>query len=505
MQALYALLPIVFLLFLLVGMRWSAASAGMASTAIAATVAIFGFDLGSSPPGLVKSLVGTFVEASFLALTILWIVFPALCILEYQTRNGSVALLGNWTGRLGKDRRVAALLIAWFFALFLEGAAGFGTSVALAAPLLVAAGFSPLRALTLALIGHAVGVSFGAIGTPMLPLLAPGLLDPNALSFMVALLHATLGWTMTAMVYWLAGSGLADRGSAVAASGWVALAAISFFVPATFLAWLIGPELPTLGGALFGGLVFVGYVRWRQRQSDQERAPVPAHRLYLAMLPYLIVLGLVLLTRLEPHLGAFLQDAAFEWSLFDNFGGKIAPLYHPGTILLFGFVLTGIVGPKRTTALPAAAMAAARRIPRVAFALVSVLLLARLMVHAGMIEKLALASASLLGPSWPLAAPAVGALGSFVTGSATASNILFGEFQYSTAAAVGLSPLLMTAAQAFGAAIGNIVAPHNIISGAATVGLVGREGEVLKRTLPACLLYTFAGGVLVFVLSNSWF
>jgi lactate permease len=122
------------------------------------------------------------------------------------------------------------------------------------------------------------------------------------------------------------------------------------------------------------------------------------------------------------------------------------------------------------------------------------LALSRVMVRSGMIETLA-ETAALTGPAWPLLAPAVGVLGTFITGSATASNILFTDFQLSAADRLGLDALPMTAAQGVGAALGNIVAPHNIIAGSATVGLVGREGDILRKTAFACLLGVFAAGL----------
>ena len=141
--------------------------------------------------------------------------------------------------------------------------------------------------------------------------------------------------------------------------------------------------------------------------------------------------------------------------------------------------------------------------PPVLLALLAMLGLARLMVHAGMIEALAEAAEALRGGAWPLLAPATGALGTFVTGSATASNILLTDFQLATATALGLPALLLVAAQGFGAAVGNIICPHNIVAGGATVGLGGREsGEVLRRTLPACALYATLGGVLVFLVAR---
>ncbi|WP_175550336.1 L-lactate permease, partial [Palleronia salina] len=147
--------------------------------------------------------------------------------------------------------------------------------------------------------------------------------------------------------------------------------------------------------------------------------------------------------------------------------------------------------------LPGAVSAAMRRLFPVSVALLVMLALSRLMVHADMIASLAAAAAG-VGQAWPLLAPYVGVLGTFITGSATSSNILFTEFQVSTAHSVDVPPAILVAAHGFGLAIGNIVAPHNIIAGSATVGLIGREGEALASTLRPCLIYAAIGGLLAF-------
>jgi len=131
---------------------------------------------------------------------------------------------------------------------------------------------------------------------------------------------------------------------------------------------------------------------------------------------------------------------------------------------------------------------------------VAMLALSRLMVHAGMIETLALAAAAALGGAWPLVAPLVGVLGTFVTGSATASNILFTDFQEATARELRLPVLPLVGGQGFGAAVGNIICPHNIIAGGATVGIAGKEGEVLRGTAPACVVYAGLGGVVLYLM-----
>ena len=493
MLALAALLPILTILALMLGPRWAAGPAGLAGLLVALPVALllFGWQGPEAAGGLAPSLAGVAAEAGFSTLTILWIVFPALLLHEAQLASGATGTLRGALSRLSEDPRLTALLVAWFFALFAEGAAGFGTPVALAAPILVALGFEPARAVALALVGHAVGVSFGAVGTPVMAQLAVVDLEPLALAGATAAMHAALGWMMALFVHRLAA---AEGGQAGLL--WPLGAAFAFLLPALAIAAFVGPELPTLGGALLGGLAFAWVLRVAGGAGTGE---APATRALLAaVLPYLLLLALILVTRLLPPLREALQGIALAWELPGGFRGSVQPLYHPGTLLLLGLLLAAAWRRLPPALLLGAAGRAAARLPSVLLALLAMLALARLMVHAGLIEALATGAAHALGGAWPLLAPAAGVLGTFVTGSATASNILLTDFQLATASALGLPVLPLVAAQGLGAAIGNIICPHNLVAGAATVGLVGRQAsEVLRMTLPAALLYTALAGALL--------
>ena len=481
MSALLAGLPLALVVIAMVAWRWRAATAGALGLATALLIAL---DTASM-------WLGAFLEAAFTSATILWIVYPALCLYELQERSKSLETLRRALSALSADRRVAALLVAWFFALFMEGVAGFGTPVALAAPMLAGLGFPPLQAVALALIGHAAGVSFGALGTPVLPQVAATALAPADIARASGLLHASLGWILAAFVLCLAERGWPSARQWVLAGA----AAAAFLVPYYLLAAYLGPELPTLGGALAGGAAFAFALR-----HGETAGAIRPRALLHATLPYLLLLALVLATRLVAPLQEALRAAAWQWSYPGGFGGRIEPLYHPGTLLLLAFVLGGAAQRRPGRDLAAAAGSAARRLLPVAVALLVMLALSRIMVHAGMIHALAAAAAA-TGAAWPFVAPFVGMLGTFVTGSATASNILFAGFQDSTAAKLELRADIMQGAQSFGAAVGNVVCPHNVIAGAATVGLVGREGDVLRSTVPAALLYAAAGGVLVLYLA----
>jgi lactate permease len=496
---LLSLAPVLLILGLMVGLRWPAAWAGLAGVAATAAIAAAGFDFGTD--GWAAAYGGAFAEATFVAATVAWIVFPALCIFELQLSGGAFDTIRTALARLSADPRILVLLVAWFFALFMEGAAGFGTPVALAAPMLVGLGYPPVQAVTLAMIGHAAGVSFGAIGTPVLPQIAQTGLTALEISRATGMLHACLAWILLLALVRLARPETGPGGG-TGIGGWALAAGACFLAPFLVLAWGVGPELPTLAGALVGGLAFVGLLRWRH--GHRPAAAVPAEGALLrAAWPYLVLLALILATRLVPPLQDGLRGLAIAWSLPGGFAGSVAPLYHPGTMLMLGFLLGGWLQGRRGADLSAAAGRAARRLPLVLVALVAMLGVARLMVHSGMIGVLAEAAAAGVGPVWPLLSPAVGVLGTFVTGSATASNILLTEFQQQAAARLDLPARWMVAAQGFGAAVGNIVCPHNVIAGGATVGIAGREGEVLRRTTPASIAYALAGGALVWLIVTA--
>jgi lactate permease len=505
MMAAAAAAPIVLILALMLALGWSAARAGLAGLALAALLAGPAFGFGGAGPGPLASALGVAAEGGFVGATILWILWPALALHEHQQRSGAVDALRAGLGRLSGQRSLQALLVGWFVALFFEGAAGFGTPVALAAPLLVGLGLPPLQAVVLALLGHAVGVSFGALGTPVLAQAGLTGLDPLAIAWRTAALHAALGGLM--MVFFV--RTLAAAGAAPG-WGWAAAAAAGFLLPCLALAATVGPELATLGAALLGAALFAATMaRRRDRGADDEgeggEGPAAAAGMaaWRAMAPYAVLVVAVLATRALAPLADALAALELRWALPGGFHGSVQPLRHPGTLLLLSLLVGARVQgvPLRTLA-PAFA-ASARRLLPVSVALLAMLALSRLMLHAGMIGALEAAAVQGLGRAWPLLAPAVGALGSFVTGSATASNVLFTTLQAQTAQALGLAPVAMVAAQGFGAAIGNIVCPHNVVAGAATVGLAGREGEVLRRTAGPCALYLLAGGLLVALLTQA--
>lgn len=499
MAALVATAPLALIIFLMAVLRWSAAIAGLVGLVAAAAAAIGYFGFGTrigTGQGIAGALFGTGAEAAFSAVGILWIILPALSLYELQRRSGAIDAIRTGLTSLSADKTLLAVVIAWFFALFMEGAAGFGAPVALAAPLLVGLGFTPVVAVALPLIGHVAGTSFGAIGTPIFAQYDVSGISAEKIALPTALLHAGLAPLLVLSIVFIARTGRFQPKHAA----WAICAAGCFLLPYLALAAFAGPELPTVGGALVGGLVFAFALR---RSHARQAGVLDAKSVAWAATPYAVLVGLILVTRLVPPISNALRQVVLAWTLPDSFGGSIEPLFHPGTMVFAGFLLGGLLQGRTPTELAGAAAAAIRRLVPVAIALFSMLAIARLMLHAGMIEALALTAAR-TGRVWPMLAPSVGAIGAFVTGSTTASNILLTDLQLAAAADLRLPLLLLVAAQGLGAAAGNSIAIHNVVTGAATVGLQGQEADILRKTGPVCLACLLIGGILVLA-ASLWF
>jgi lactate permease len=503
LDAAIAALPIVIVLVLMLVARWSAVRAGIVGATSALVVAVVAFPFESVDGGIAVGVLGAAAEAAFTSATILWIVLPALAIYSLQTATGAVDTLRDGLAGLTTDPRRTGLVVAWFFALLLEGAAGFGTSAALAAPFLVALGMTPVAAVVAAMVGHLVGVTFGAVGTPVVPMVAASGLEPVELSGAIAVQATVVGWTLPVIVAGLLGR--SSLGRAGATWGLGLAGAVAFFVPYLLLARFVGPELPTLAGAIVGGGIFVIAVRRRgdDRAGHEPRAGGTTG-LATALAPYLALVAVVLATRLVTPLRDVLEGADLSWEAADGtFAGSFAPLFHPGTMLFVALGVGAVAQGASRAQVRTAVAGSARTVVPVAGALLAMLGLARIMVHAGMVDAIAQAAADALGAGWPLLAPAVGALGTFVTGSATASNALFSDLQIATATQVGDPVAATLGAQGVGAALGNAIAPHNLIAAAAIVGLGGRESEILRRTATIALPLIAAAGVCALAVANA--
>lgn len=520
-MTLVAALPILLALFLLVGLRRPA----IVSMPICATVTL----LISVWPWQVPAIriVASLMEAVAVTASILLIVFGALFFLAVLRKMRAIEVLQQSISSLSNDRRIQAVLVGWIFGSFLEGSSGFGAPAAITAPLLIGLGFRPLQAVVVALVGDSTAVSFGAIGTPMLIGFGEGLEGTEgapaitAIGLRIARLDLLLGTIMPVILVLtlvISSDGVKAWKSALPALPFAAFvgfvqAFASFLIVAT-----VGPELPSLIGPMAGfvAALFLLRMRWLVPTVNASAMAAMTHptsvddkqpSLIKAIAPYLLLVVLLVITRVRAlPVGTWLKGVEVGWAdLFDTgISAQLQPLYSPGAV----FVLCGLLSAwylrASLPALGAAAWSAGQTTLKTAAALVAAIITVRLFLQSGgnaggfqsMPLVLAESLASSLGGGWQGIAPAVGSLGSFMSGSATFSNMLFALLQFQIATDLGYDSTEILALQGVGAAAGNMTCIHNVVAACAVAGILGEEGNVIRRTAIPMFVYLLLAALL---------
>ncbi|OQO92683.1 L-lactate permease [Saccharomonospora piscinae] len=549
-----ALAPIAVIGFLLVGLRWPAKYAMPIGFAV--VVAIAAFVWGVEPVVIAASG----IEGLILAVGLLYIVFGALLLLGTLAGSGALATIRASFTDISTDRRVQAVIIGWLFGSFIEGASGFGTPAAVVAPLLLALGFPAMAAVMVGLVIQSTPVTFGAVGTPVLVGVTDGLSGSPAvedrasllglplpdyiatIALDAAIIHALIGTLVPLFLACLLTGffGPDDRprlrrfADGLGIWKFALFAAVSMTVPYVLVAALLGPEFPALIGGLVGLAVVVAAARrglflprtpWdfapRERwqpgwmgavKPDADVAERTMHPLR-AWAPYLLVAVLLVLTRTIDPLTEFLTGLSLDFDAILGTGidESLQPFYLPGFVLIVASVSAYALHRMNRAQIAAAWTVAGRQIAGTAVALLFALPLVRVFINSGengsgyesMPLTLADGAAAAVGDAWPVLAPWIGALGAFVAGSNTVSNLMFSLFQFSTAEQIGVAPETVVAGQAVGGAAGNMITVHNVVAASATVGLLGREGETIRKTIIPMVYYCLFAGALTFVLTSG--
>ena len=537
LTTLAALTPILAVLILLVALRLPATRAMPISLVATAVLALVVWQVPA------VQIAAAALEGLIISLSILWILFGAILLLNTLTVSGAMHTIRNMFFSISGDQRVQVIIVAWLFGAFIEGAAGFGTPAAITAPLMVTLGFPPLAAVVLALIADSSPVSFGALGTPFLIGLGNGLLQDGQLASQVVSgtgiqsmenLLNTLA-VQTVQIDLLVGSLIPlilvliltrffgknkSWKEGLVLWKFALFAGFSFLLPALLVAVLFGPEFPSLFGALAGLIIVIpaarrGFLLPKQTWSlngehPSETAPVGLS-LTRAWLPYLLVALFLILTRLNflPIKEWLLrQSLRFENILGTSISTSLEPLYLPGSIFVVVVLLTLFLHRLDLPTFAGVLKKSTLRLGTSAIALGTALPMVRIFINSGvnsvglesMPIELAALTAQLTGGYWTFFAPLVGSLGSFLAGSATFSNMMFSLFQVSVAVDAGISPLLVLSLQVLGANAGNMICVLNVVAAASVVGLSGAEGKIIRFTLFPMLYYILWSGLVGYLL-----
>ena len=545
---LLALMPVATVFVFLVVLRWPAKHAMPLAYAVTVAIALllWGTDF--------KVVAAASVHGVVTALNILFIVFGAILLLYTMRESGAMQTLRQGFTNISPDRRIQAIIVAWMFGSLIEGSAGFGTPAAVAAPLLVAIGFPAMAAVLSALIIQSTPVSFGAVGTPILVGVNAGLSNQEIVTghigdvafqdylfqigANVALLHTLVGFLIPLiMVGMLTRFFGRNRSFVEGLKAWkfALFAGLAFTLPYLLVAQTLGPEFPSIVGGLVGLAIVVtaakrGFLVPRDEFHFEERSkwepewisrfqdqPDPvrtgaAITMFQALVPYIVVVALLVITRTVEPVTAFLRSPDMTWAWRGIFGTNIntasQPLYLPGAVLLVASFVTYFLHRmyREKGAYARAWAQSGKTILGASVALIFAVPMVQVFIQSGQASAyasmplvLAEGVSTVSGAAWPMFSPIIGALGAFIAGSNTVSNMMFSLFQFATAESIGLDARgasFVVALQAVGGAAGNMICVHNVVAASATVGLIGREGDLIRKALIPMTYYVLAAGAL---------
>jgi lactate permease len=544
LQALLAVLPIVLAGVLLVGLRVPAKHAMPAAYITAVAVALGAWQMSFN------RVLAASIQGLFLTFDLLFIIFGALLLLHALERSGGVSAIRRSFHGVSDDRRIQVVIVCWLFGSFIEGAAGFGTPAAVTAPLMVALGFPAAAAVMLGMMVQSTAVTFGAVGTPVLvgvqgglggeafsaDLAVAGLTMVDYLRAVTAkavLLHATAGvlmptWMVVMMTRFFGEKRSWTEGLKVVP--FTLFGGLAFTLPYILFGTFLGPEFPSLLGAPVGLAITVtaarrGFLmpkdtwdfpardRWDEdwvSGLEEEMADVPdGSRIsgLMAWAPYAVLGVLLVITRLPSWpVGGWLKAVRIPWDniLGSGIDAATTPLYWPGFVLIVVVAITAVMHRMKGSDVTAAVRSSGKVLLGAGFVLIFTVPMVRVYINsdvngADMLSMpIAMAEwvAGNVGQVWPFFAGATGALGAFIAGSNTVSNLMFSAFQYGVAERLAMSTVMIVALQAVGAAAGNMIAIHNVVAASATVGLLGKEGSTLRKTVLPTLYYLLVIGVL---------
>ena len=510
LSALVAAIPVVVLLAALAFFHVKAHVAALLGLFLALAIAVGIYGMPLSMAGATAAY-----GAAFGLLPIGWIILNAIFIYDLTVRTGKFEVVKDTIAGLAGDRRIQVLLIAFAFGAFIEGAAGFGTPVAISAAMLIGLGFRPLAAAGLALIGNTAPVAYGALGTPIITLAKVTGLNEGLLSAMTG---RQLPLFSLIVPFWLVWAMAGFRGML---GVWPAclVAGLSFAIPQFVVSNFFGPSLVDIVAAASAILCTYLFLKvWQPKEvwrfkEEREQGVVPAggaraslgaaarkhsaSEAFMGWMPWLVLSVFVFVWGL-PAVKTWMNgifNPTFDVPLLHNLVLKAPPVaakVHPeaakfslnllsatGTGLLLAGVVAGLWLGLRPRELLKTYLGTLRRVRYSLLTIAAMLALGFTTRYSGSDSTMGLAFAS-TGPLFPFFSPLLGWLGVALTGSDTSSNVLFGNLQVVSAQQIGMSPVLAASANSAGGVMGKMIDAQSIVVASVATKQDGQEGSILR-------------------------
>ncbi|MCQ2743127.1 MAG: L-lactate permease, partial [Bacilli bacterium] len=546
-----AFIPIIFCIVMMLVFSWPAKYALPCSVVICI---VFALTVWKVP---FLDLGAYLISGALNSIDVLITIIGAILVMNLLKRSGSMTTIKKGFSSITKDARIQAIIIAWMFGSFLEGAAGFGTPAALAGPLLVSLGFPPVAAAVVCLICDSVAVCFGAIGTPTniafasVPEAARTEAFSRNLDVLSAIPQAIAGLIVPLIAVFIMCRFFSKSKSVkpvLEIIPFILVSSLFFLVPYVLTAMFLGPDFPSLFGSLIGMVATILMVKfkilvpknvwtfddqnewddkWRANKEDNHVEEKESKiNSVMAWLPYVVIAIILVLTRL-PNLGGgfslkkILNEGIFALKIDSVFGVANTSytfkwLYLPGIFFILVACVFFLIYRMPGKEVGLVFKDTFKQVLGASIAIITGLMLVQLLRYSGSnsvddfnngkMMSMVYYMANLLSKTGPIFyfvfSPIIGVLGAFVSGSNTVSNTLFTALQYQTAETIGLAPVVFVAMQNIGGAIGNMICVNNIVAVSTTVNIEGREGYIFKKNIIPCLIYV-AIIIVIFVIINA--
>ena len=544
MYALIAFIPIIVTVVLMVAFNWPAKRALPLAWILACVIAFAVWKMN------IHDMAAYTITGFLSAFETLVIIFGAILIMNTLKRSGARSAINGMFKGVTKDARILAIIIGWVFGAFIEGAAGFGTPAALAAPLLISVGFPPLAAAIVALICNSTPVCYGAVGTPtntafatVKDAVAAGGADPDtwkmALTKWSAISMAVgaffIVFVAVCVLVKLFGKNKSFK-DALPCIPFIIFTVAVFDIIYLLIATFIGPELVSLVAAVITLFVSIGAAKagflqpketwtftpeetWDRSWLSTTEVPEPKVSdmpLLKAFTPYIIIIAILVATRVCQNVGMGWASAMKAFTIGTGKSGVIlglnwnwAILWNPGVIFIIVALLTIVIQGMKGSEVSGAWKDTGKQVSGAAIALLFGVAMVNIfrytnvssdVMDGSMLLIMARGLAALAGKAYVIVAPLIGVLGAFMSGSNTVSNTLFSSLQFETATILAMPQVFIVALQNNGGAIGNMVCVNNVVSACATTGTIGNEGKIIRTNIVPCIIYC---AIVVIVLGGA--
>lgn len=499
MNLIIAIVPVLSLIVLMAFFKMSGDKSSIISLVVTMLIAFFGFHFP------LDDLLFSFLYGAMKAVSpILIIILMAIFSYNVLLKTEKMEIIKQQFSSISTDKSIQVLLLTWGFGGLLEAMAGFGTAVAIPAAILISLGFKPIFSATVSLIANSVATAFGAIGTPVLVLAKETSLNVQTLSTNVVLQLSVLMFLIPLILLFLTNPKLKSLPKNVLLALLVGSVSLgSQYIAARYM----GAESPAIIGSILSIIVIILYGKLTATKKEKNRRNILKSKdIFKAWSIYLFILLLIIVTSpLFPGLRNTLEN---NWvthiSLPINMSTvnyTISWLTHAGVLLFAGTFADGLIQGATVKELFVVLWKTVKQLEKTFITVICLVGLSTVMDTSGMISVIATALATITGNLYPFFAPIIGCLGTFITGSDTSSNILFGKLQASVAGHIQVSPDWLSAANTVGATGGKIISPQSIAIATSAGNQQGKEGEILKAAIPYALVYVCITGIIVYLFS----